>query len=380
VAGNGAAIPVQITENYPMRQRLTLLDLVEKHQLLDDAIREDRKHFVSDWNGTHPFVSEFLGPEILTRAVVTPDQARYLYFDEELDVLDAVRKLHETREGLSLSRENVLAGPGSSSLLTALCLWILHQGYREVYYIPPLYYTLHYFLRMLTVRPRPVTGKHAFEIGAALNLPAKKALLLLCDPIWFAGRRVPPQMMETIANWQRDTGSSVIIDGSFQFMQWENGGMECSSILDPELTFRVISPTKSLAIPCFRFAYLLHPAWSHRELLFLYENTVGGATVGDVAFARRSLQVLRSDESNHRFTNYLKDNFELLIAKDVIHTRIVPDCGYFVFAVPRRELPRQIVMDQEYFELEGYPDHVRINLMLARNLYSEEFKETDSNL
>ena len=166
-----------ITENYPMRQRLTLLDLVEKHQLLDDAIREDRKHFVSDWNGTHPFVSEFLGPEILTRAVVTPDQARYLYFDEELDVLDAVRKLHETREGLSLSRENVLAGPGSSSLLTALCLWILHQGYREVYYIPPLYYTLHYFLRMLTVRPRPVTGKHAFEIGAALNLPAKKALL-----------------------------------------------------------------------------------------------------------------------------------------------------------------------------------------------------------
>jgi aspartate/methionine/tyrosine aminotransferase len=358
-----------ITENYPMRQRLTLLDLVEKHQLLDDAIRKERKHFVSDWNGTHPFVGEFLGPEILTRGAVTPDEARYLYFDEEHDILDAVRLLHRTFEGINLSRENVLAGPGSSSLLTALCLWIVQQRYSEVYYIPPLYYTLHYFLRMMNIRLRPVSGKHAFEAGAVLNLPARKALLLLCDPIWFAGRRVPAEKIEAIANWQRNTDSCVVVDGSFQFMQWDHDRRENSSILDPELTFRVISPTKSLAIPCFRFAYLLHPSWSHRELLFLYENVVGGATVGDLAFARRSLNVLMTDKSNRSLTNYLKETFERLVADGTISTRIVPDCGYFVFAVPHCQLAKQIVMDQEYFELEGYPDHVRINLMLARDLY-----------
>ncbi len=45
-----------------------LMDLIEKHRLLDEAIRSNREHFVSDWNGTHPFVERFLGlrpPEIV---------------------------------------------------------------------------------------------------------------------------------------------------------------------------------------------------------------------------------------------------------------------------------------------------------------------------
>src|SRR5690242_9009928 len=135
-----------------MRQPAMLADLVERHQLLDESLRKDRKHFISDWNGTHPFVGEFLGPELLTEAWLSPDQSRYIYFDEERDVLNSIQSLHAAIEGLSLSRENILAGPGSSSILTALCLWILQQGQSEVYYIPPLYYTVHYFLRMLNIR------------------------------------------------------------------------------------------------------------------------------------------------------------------------------------------------------------------------------------
>ena len=353
-----------------MRQRLDLLDLVEKHQLLDDAIKKERGQFVSDWNGTHPYVSEFLGAGIqASNSLVRPDESRYLYFDEEYDVIDAIRRLHNSVEGLNLERTSVLAGPGSSSLLVALSLWILHKGYREVYYVPPLYYTFHYFLRMLKIRLRPISGRHAFEKDMVLNLPSKECLLLLCDPVWFAGRRVPGERIADIAKWQHATNSVVMVDGSFQFMQWDQIRREHSSLLDPELTFRVVSPTKSLAIPFFRFAYLLHPSWSHRDLLFLYENIVGGATIADVAFARRSLQVLSSDASNHQLTDFLKDTYDTLIGRGIVETRIVPDCGYFVFAVPRVELPEQIVMDQEYFELDGYPDHVRINLMLAQRLY-----------
>lgn len=362
-----------------MGQPVSLLDLVERHQLLDDTIREERKHFLSDWNGTHPFVEEFLGPALLNPGRLSGDQHRYLYFDEEQDVLDSIRALHATVEGLALSHANILAGPGSSSLLTAMCLWILQQGHNEVFYVPPLYYTVHYFLRMLNVRLRPVSGKHAFEPGATWNLPPQRTVLLLCDPIWFAGRKVPAAKMAMIAQWQRQTGSSVVVDGSFQFMQWGPDRKEHSSVLDPELTFRVISPTKSLAIPCFRFAYLLHPAAAHRELLFLYENLVGGATVGDLAFARRSLQVLTCPESNRRLTKYLRETFELLIEADILRTKITPECGYFVFGVPSQKLSAQVVMDQGYFELSGYPDHVRINLMLARKLYLASGARSGSN-
>jgi DNA-binding transcriptional MocR family regulator len=176
-------------------------------------------------------------------------------------------------------------------------------------------------------------------------------------------------MRSRIAEWQRRTGSLVFIDGSFQFMQWDVTRRECTSTLEQELTFRLISPTKSLAIPFFRFAYLLHPSQFHDDFLFLYENIIGGANIADLAFARRSLEVLSSANSNRELTMLLKDTFDQLVQSRLIRTRITPDCGYFVFAEPQVELPGQVTMSEDYFELKNYPGYVRINLMIARHIF-----------
>jgi histidinol-phosphate/aromatic aminotransferase/cobyric acid decarboxylase-like protein len=344
-------------------------DLFTRHRLLDDAIARDREHFPSDWNATHPYVREFLGPEIASSALGRQEESRYIYFDEQPDILDAIRGLHRSLEGLDLARNNVLAGPGSSSFLLALSLWLVQQAYTEVFYIPPLYYTLHYFLKLFGIRARPLPSGYLFESRVPRGLPAGRSFLMLSDPVWFAGFRVPLESIESIARWQRMTGSLVMVDGSFQFMQWDQTRREHSSLLDPELTFRLISPGKSLAIPSFRFAYLLHPARVHRDLVFLYENMIGASTVADLAFARRALEVMTSERSNFALTNYLRHTFGRLIANGILSTRITPDCGNFTFAVPAVRLPRQVAMDQDYFEVKGYPYHIRINLMLAERMY-----------
>ena len=351
-------------------RRNSLAYLIEKHHLLDESLRDERDHFVSDWNGAHPFVKKFLG-RTLRRATADLDPllSQYIYFDEQPLVLKAVCHLHSKLDGLNLSNDNVVAGPGASSVLVLLSLWLLHRGYTEVFYIPPLYYTLHYFLKLLGIRLRPVSGRHVFESRAMLNLPARhRSVLLLCDPIWYAGRRVPLPVMCAIRDWQRKTESLVLIDGSFQYMQWDGTRKEYSSLLDPELTFRLISPTKSLAIPSFRFAYLLHPKAFHKQLVFLYENIVGGSNALDLAFAHRALEVLTSDEANRPLTMFLERTYQCLTDRGLFKTEIAPDCGYFVFGIPGFRLPNQVAMNEEYFELRGYSNYVRVNLMLADRL------------
>jgi aspartate/methionine/tyrosine aminotransferase len=353
-----------------MPRKTSLADLIEKHKALDGAIEDGREGFLSDWNGDHPFVERYLGPELLEFKLTQPLPSRYIYFDEEPSILEAVSALHRKLEGLMVSRRNVAAGPGSSSLLVAFSLWLLQQGYEEVYYVPPLYHTLHYFLRLLGLRPRPVSGKHAFEPGAGLNLPQKRTVMLLCDPIWYAGRGVPSEKLAAIMEWQQRTGSLVFIDGSFQYMRWDGGRREQTAALDPELTFRLICPTKSLAIPFFRFAYLLHPAHFHDEFLFLYESIVGGANISDLAFARRSLEVLSGEDGNRALTTFLRETYERLSRERLIQTEVPPECGYFAFAELAPGLLGRVTMGQDYFEQRNYPGYARINLMVAHRLLS----------
>jgi hypothetical protein len=124
-----------------------------------------------------------------------------------------------------------------------------------------------------------------------------------------------------------------------------------------------------LAIHAFRFAYLLHPAQFHDDLLFLYESIVGSSTLSDLMFAKRALKILSRKASNHVLTDFLRSIYFQLISKGIITTRIVPDCGYFVFASPKIKMHGQAVMNEDFFELRGYPDYIRINLMAAHKMY-----------
>src|ERR1041385_8056522 len=124
-----------------MARKANFTHLIEKHRALDAAIKDNREHFLSDWNGEHPLVKSYLGPELLTFRLGKPLPSRYIYFEDEPSVLNEVCALHLKLETLKLSCQNIAAGPGSSSLLVAFSLWLLQHGHDEVYYVPPLYYT-----------------------------------------------------------------------------------------------------------------------------------------------------------------------------------------------------------------------------------------------
>jgi aspartate/methionine/tyrosine aminotransferase len=351
-----------------MLEKVGLDEFIARHRDLEFTIQEGRRNFISDWNGSHPFVEQFLGAKILNFVPKRAHYSKYIYYDEKPTILNGIGDLHYKIERLKIHREHILAGPGASSLLAAFSLWLHKQGHREIFYVPPLYYTMHFFLKMLNIHARPISGKQPFEPGAVFNLPSRKTILIITDPVWFAGFRMTETQIQEIADWQKRTDSLIFVDGSFQFTQWNGSRFEQSSVFSCDSTFRLVCPTKALAIPSFRFAYLLHPPQFHDDLLFLYENLVGGATISDLAFAERALNILGSKAGNRILTDFFQTTYTQLLENDIIRTKVAPECGYFVFALPLAAIARECRMDQEFFELKGYPGYVRINLMVANKL------------
>src|ERR1700741_3184203 len=105
--------------------------LIERHRALDLRLRQCRDSFLSEWNCSHPFAAEFLGPKLagMTSEFSTGD---YIYLDERPAIAEAVQAFHKKRESLDLSAANVLAGAGSSSLLAAFVFWLVRQDIRRV--------------------------------------------------------------------------------------------------------------------------------------------------------------------------------------------------------------------------------------------------------
>ncbi|MDQ3760484.1 MAG: hypothetical protein M3460_01920 [Actinomycetota bacterium] len=62
-----------------------------------------------------------------------------------------------------------------------------------------------------------------------LRLPKHKTLLALTDPIWYAGRKVPCEVLDAIKARQLNTGSLVFVDGTFRYMQWDGTPVEVSA-------------------------------------------------------------------------------------------------------------------------------------------------------
>lgn len=349
---------------------IPISELIDQHRALDDALTRGRNSFLSEWNCNHPFVNEFLGPLAGILAGVNPGD--YIYLDERPLIANAVVDFHKTHERVEYIPRNVLAGAGSSSLLAAFILWLVKQDIRRVYYVPPIYHTLHYFFRLLNVEATPVSHKHAFEPGFELKLPDGSSVLFVSDPIWYAGRQLPAEAFNCIQSWQDRTESLVFVDGSFQYLNWYDRAPENTASLNKDLTFRLICPTKALAIHSFRFSYLLHPSRFHSDLTFLYENLIGSVAAGNLAFGSRALEVLSTERNNRPLAVFLRDTFDALTTRGILKTDITPDCGYYVFAVPLEPLRDQVAMGPKYFELAGYSDHVRINLMVARRFYLDE--------
>ncbi|MBB5489818.1 hypothetical protein [Nocardiopsis metallicus] len=94
-----------------------------------------------------------------------------------------------------------------------------------------------------------MTRRHAFEPGFDLCLPEERTVLVPTDPVWYTGRRIPATVPETVAAWQRATGSLVFVDGTFQYMRRDGELREDSAHLPIGQTPRIVCPAQYPPIP-----------------------------------------------------------------------------------------------------------------------------------
>jgi aspartate/methionine/tyrosine aminotransferase len=189
-----------------------------------------------------------------------------------------------------------------------------------------------------------------------------RTVLIFTDPAWHAGYPVPAETIDQIRAWQDATGSIVIVDGTFQYMRWDKGRQERSALLNPSQTYRLICPTKFVSIHGYRSAYLIVPSDIRRDLADLNLNLHGEVSVSDKLFAHRITDLMLT-EGNGGLVDQIKFNFARLKSAGAIGEYLPIETGFFLFATIAAEKNRFLYLDQECFELSGFPDHIRINLM-----------------
>jgi len=339
--------------------------LLRKHHELDFAIR-DRKGrvFYSDWDCVHPMIDTYLD-DINESISESKELHLYKFYEDCNEISEKISAFHRKEEQLDYDNTNLLAGDGSTPLISSFCIWLYQNNITEVFYVPPLYYTFYYFGKIFGITLRPVSNRHPFEEGFQLKLPMKQCTLILTDPIWYAGISLQPSLIETIAKWQQKTGSFIFIDGSFQYSRWKGLHKELTATFDPEKTVRLICPTKALAIHGFRFSYLLLPGRIRDDIRYIFANTHGATTAHNLLFAIKSMDILLSKKSNFDLMKYICDRYQFLLDEGWIESELIPDSGYFIFGKPTKKALRypQILMDGDFFEQTRYHDYIRFNLL-----------------
>lgn len=281
------------------------------------------------------------------------------------DLTSLVKKFHLSRSESETTNSEVLFYEGASLAISSFCMWLAKNRIKKIYYIPPIYFTFFHLLDLLGIEMTPISSKQGYEEGFLLNLPKdEKSVLIFSDPIWYAGVALKSNHILEISEWQKKTGATLFIDGSFQYMSWDKKTEATASLLDPELTFRLICPTKSLAIHSCRLAYTILPRRFYRELLQISQSISGSTCSQNVEFAFKALNILSSNESNYNLISLIKSGHDNLIKKGLIHypPELKPTCGYFSFVLPSKK-PLGVCMGGECFEQFGYPGFLRINFL-----------------
>lgn len=335
--------------------------LLKRHADLEATYGDgDGGRFLSGWQCENPWADCIRG--LVDQQSRKIDSTDYLYVDSDNTVRRELCRFHQTVDGISLS--DVLCGAGATSVIFTFCAWLRQQNIREVFYIPPLYFSLHFSLRLFGVRARAVSGRHAFEDGFSVNLPREKTVLLLADPIWYAGLSLSAEVISSLVEWQRLTQSLIFVDGSFQYAQWNGSRRELSALFCPERTIRLICPTKALAMHGYRFAYAALPASLREIFMHIYTNIYGSSSIESLSFARIAPRLMTEGVITRSLMTLASERHQSLRERGIITAPWQPACGYFVFEHITAELPaNSLLMDGSYFEQKRYPEFRRLNLL-----------------
>jgi aspartate/methionine/tyrosine aminotransferase len=271
-----------------MRSEGGLTDVLRRHAELEARYGGDKGgDLISGWQVENPWAGS-LKAKTLDEIQDLPSE-RYVYLEEDEKLVRGFSEFHARVDGEV--PEALFIGAGSSPVLITIAAYLANQGITEVFYLPPLYFSLHAALKLFGIRARSVSSLHAFEEGCRPHWPESTSVLLLCDPVWYAGTPVPEHIIAELAAWQGRTGSLVMVDGSFQYMRWD-GRLHERSVCLPGPTIRVVCPTKALGMHGFRCAYAILPQQDYAPFEVLYGYLHASASLGDLAFARVALREL----------------------------------------------------------------------------------------
>jgi histidinol-phosphate/aromatic aminotransferase/cobyric acid decarboxylase-like protein len=191
--------------------------LLQRHAELEEKHGDgDAGRFLSGWQCENPYTEQIR--HLVDNQISQIDRGQYLYLDGDAGLKDGLQRFHKSVDGTT--PDSLFCGAGATPILFTFCAWLRHHDIREIYYIPPLYFSLHFALKLFDIRARAISGRHAFETGFSYNLPTETTALLFADPIWYAGIPLPLDLIESLVDWQSRTGSIVFVDGSFQYAKW----------------------------------------------------------------------------------------------------------------------------------------------------------------
>ena len=320
----------------------------------------DLGNFLCGWQCENPFAGQLL--EAVRQHAERIDHVPYAYLEDDPILPGLIQDMHESFG--EPRPASVFCGAGAMSLIFTFAAYLKHRNVTEVYYIPPIYFSFHSALRLLGIRARPVSAYHGFESKFKMNLPNRQAVLIVSDPIWYAAQPLPTTVTRQIVDWQCRTDSIVFVDGSFQYMLWNKSVDESSSQLGSDRTIRLISPTKSLAVSGYRFAYCLLPSVWRTEFSHTYTNIYGSANADSIAFGYLAIREMRQRTLTDKLVELISDRHRRLREANAIESVLQPHCGFFVFERVNARLPEgYLVMGGDYFDQARFPEYVRVNLL-----------------
>ena len=341
-----------------------LLSELHAHDRVGEQLNAaDGRIFLSGWNGRHPYVSEFLGDLLERLATMSDRYTQYSHMDEDPDLNEKLSVLHYRYGEPAIEPKQFAPGAGSSSFLASLLFHVQRLGHDEICYVPPVYYNAICWIRDLNFRVKrvarsaPITGK------VELDLPRRRTCLWLSDPLWFAGVPMPQDVFDQVSTWQQATGSRVVVDGTFAYTEWAGSRASGASKLDPDLTYRLVCPTKALALHGFRFAYAIVPSAASVDFTELHGRMHGASSLVDRLFAHRAIEVLESSTPSLTLWRYVAQRHAALRSSGLMLNDMQPTGGYFAFARLSLAPDQAIALDSYCFDANEHRGFVRLNML-----------------
>src|ERR1043165_84480 len=152
----------------PLTKTLTTKEILQLHEDLEVKFGDgDGGDFLFGWQSINPFAEELLAA--VKHRAKGIDYTKYSYMESDALLANEVIDLHN-----NLDRVRPIAAfcaaSGGASILFAFSYWLARNEIKEIYYIPPIYFTLINGLRQFGIRARALTGYHSFEKEFQLSL------------------------------------------------------------------------------------------------------------------------------------------------------------------------------------------------------------------